>query len=66
GTALGDTELMWRSFKTNLTGIILAFGISLLIGLFWPMQQLSDELLARTDVGLAGIVLALASGAAAV
>ena len=66
GTALGDTELMWRAFKTNLSGVLLAFAISLLIGLFWPMQMLSGELLARTDVGLAGIVLALASGAAAV
>lgn len=66
GTALGDTELMWRAFKTNLSGVLLAFALSMLIGLFWPMHMLSGELLARTDVGLAGIVLALASGAAAV
>jgi len=66
GTALGDTELMWRAFKTNLTGVLLAFTMSLLMGLFWPMLVLSDELLARTDVGLAGVALALASGAAAV
>lgn len=66
GTALGDTELMWRSFKTNLIGVLLALGIALSVGLFWPMQDLSEELLARTDVGLDGIVLALASGAAAV
>ncbi len=66
GTALGDTELMWKAFKTNLSGILLAFAMSLLIGLFWPIQELSSELLARTDVGIAGIVLALASGAAAV
>ena len=66
GTALGDTELMWRAFKTNLAGVLLAFAMSLLIGLFWPMQEVSEELLARTDVGLDGIALALASGAAAV
>ena len=66
GSALGDTELMWRALKTNLAGVLLAFSISLLIGLFWPLHTLSEELLARTDVGLAGIVLALASGAAAV
>lgn len=66
GTALGDTELMWRALKTNLAGVLLAFSMSLLIGMFWPMRALSEELLTRTDVGLAGIVLALASGAAAV
>lgn len=66
GTALGDTELMWRALKTNLVGILIAFGLSLLIGLLWPMPTLSGELLSRTDVGLAGIALALASGAAAV
>lgn len=66
GTALGDKELMWQAFKTNLAGILLAFSMSLLIGLFWPMPMVSGELLARTDVGVAGIVLALASGAAAV
>lgn len=66
GTALGDTGLMWRALKTNLAGVLLAFGMSLLIGLFWPMRSLSEELLARTDVGLAGVALALASGAAAV
>lgn len=66
GTALGDTELMWRALKTNLVGVLLAFTIALLLGLFWPIQTLSDELLARTDVGLDGIALALASGAAAV
>lgn len=66
GTALGDTELMWRALKTNLTGIVLAFMIALVLGLLWPMQTFSEELLARTDVGLDGIALALASGAAAV
>lgn len=66
GTALGDTQLMWRAFKTNLAGIVLAFTLALLLGLFWPVSTLSEELMARTDVGMAGIALALASGAAAV
>lgn len=66
GTALGETDLMWRALRTNLGGILIAFLIALLIGIVWPIASLSPELLSRTDVGLAGIALALASGAAAV
>ncbi len=64
-TALGDTELMWKSLRTSLIGIILAVGISVVIGKLWPVGLFSNELLARTDVGLDGVALALASGAAA-
>ena len=66
GTALGDRVLITRALKTNLTGMLLALGLALLIGLLWPVNIESRELMARTDVGLDGIVLALVSGAAAV
>jgi len=66
GTSLGDTQLVWRALRTNLAGLGLAFGMSLAIGWFWPLSLDSHELLARTDVGLDSIALALASGAAAV
>ncbi|NNF97178.1 MAG: TIGR00341 family protein [Halobacteria archaeon] len=65
-TALGDRELAWSALKTNLTGLGLALIISLAIGFFWPYSLDTEELISRTDVGLGGIVLALASGAAAV
>lgn len=65
-TALGDTELMWRALKTNLSGLGLAFMLSLIIGFAWPQNMQSPELLARTVVGLDSVALALASGAAAV
>lgn len=65
-TALGDTELMWRALKANLAGLGLAFVLSLIIGLVWPQNMQSPELLARTVVGLDSVALALASGAAAV
>lgn len=65
-TALGDTELMWRALKANLSGLGLAFILSLIIGLAWPQNMQSPELLARTVVGLDSVALALASGAAAV
>ncbi len=66
GTALGDTELMWKSFKTGLAGLGLALVLSIFIGILWPLNVESRELLARTYVGLDSAVLALASGAAAV
>ena len=66
GTALGDTDLMWKAFKTGLAGMSLALVLSILIGIFWPLNIESRELLARTYVGLDSAVLAMASGAAAV
>lgn len=65
GTALGDVELMRKALKTNLAGVGIAIGLSILIGLIWPFDINSHELLARTDVGMDSLALALASGAAA-
>lgn len=66
GTALGDKVMILRSLKTNLAGMMLALLLALVIGLLWPVNIESRELMARTDVGLDGVVLALASGAAAI
>ncbi|MEN8177780.1 MAG: TIGR00341 family protein [Pseudomonadota bacterium] len=65
GTALGDIPLMRNSIKTLVTGISLAVLLSFLIGVFWPLGLNSPELLARTEVGMDSLALALASGAAA-
>jgi len=65
-TSLGDRELMWDSIRTASTGLLVAFGLSLLIGLLWPVNLDSREIMSRTDVGFDGVALALASGAAAV
>lgn len=65
GTALGDTRLMWSALKTNLTGVGFALLLALLIGLIWPLETINTELMGRTDVGLDGVALALASGTAA-
>ena len=64
--ALGDTELIWKSLKTAAVGLFVAVGLSIMIGELWHLNFDSRELLARTDVGLDSIALALASGAAAV
>ena len=65
GTALGDVDLMRKALKTNLVGVSLCISLSILIGLLWPFDINSPELLARTNVGLDSLALALASGAAA-
>ncbi len=64
--ALGDRDLAWSALKTNLAGLGLALLIAIVIGFFWPYSLDTTELSSRTDVGLDGIALALASGAAAV
>ena len=66
GAALGDMPLMWKAIKTTLAGLLMALLLSILIGFLWPLTVSSHELMARTDVGLDSVVLALASGAAAV
>ena len=65
-TTLGEGKLLWSSLKANITGLFIALTISALIGYVWPLNFASHELMARTDVGMDGIVLALVSGAAAV
>ena len=64
--SLGDKDLIWKSFTTNLTGLTLTLAISVMIGAIWPDYLSSPEIMMRTDVPLDGVVLALASGAAAV
>ncbi len=66
GTALGDTNLMWKALKTTLAGLTVALGITFFIGMVWPLNVESEELLARTRVGLDSAALAFASGAAGV
>jgi uncharacterized hydrophobic protein (TIGR00341 family) len=73
GSSLGDGRLMLAGLRTALTGLGLAFMMAFLLGVLWPVDMhrgellvASTEILSRTDVGLDGIALALASGAAAV
>ncbi len=65
GTALGDVDLMRKALITNLVGVGVCVILSVLIGLSWPFDIDSPELMARTNVGLDSLALALASGAAA-
>ncbi|HCU54602.1 MAG TPA: TIGR00341 family protein [Gammaproteobacteria bacterium] len=66
GTSLGDGPLIWKALQSNLAGLVVAVALSFVIGLVSPIALDSPELLARTNVGLDSVALALASGAAAV
>jgi uncharacterized hydrophobic protein (TIGR00341 family) len=63
-TTLGDSELGFNALKTNIAGIITAFGISLLLGFFLTVDPTIHEIQTRTVVSYADIILALASGIA--
>lgn len=73
GSSLGDGRLIWNALGTAATGLGIAFMLALLIGFAWQLDPdraaralSSTELMTRTDVGLDSVLLALASGAAAV
>ncbi|MDT0619138.1 TIGR00341 family protein [Salinisphaera sp. P385] len=67
GASLGDRQLMARAAAATGCGLVLAgavaFGLGLIMG---GNFEAATELTSRTDVGPAGVALALASGAAAV
>jgi uncharacterized hydrophobic protein (TIGR00341 family) len=72
-TSVGDAGLSLKALKASVVGLGTACLLAVGIGLLWPVDlwrgQLlvaSTEIIARTDVGLDGMALALASGAAAV
>ncbi|GAB4349327.1 MAG: TIGR00341 family protein [Immundisolibacter sp.] len=66
GTALGDATLMRKAARANLVGIGLVIGLAAGIGALQMFEMSGAELLARTEVGLDSVAVALAAGAAAV
>ncbi len=65
GASLGEKTLVVEALKSIFAGIAIAILISVGIGLIWPGEFNSVELLSRTDVAYSGTAIALASGAAA-
>ena len=65
GASLGERKLVIESLKALFAGVILAILFSIGIGLLWPGNFDSLELMSRTDVEYSGTAIALASGAAA-
>ena len=65
GATMGNRDLILRAAKCSLLGVGITLALSYAIGLGFPFERSSQELLSRTDVGLESAALALASGAAA-
>ena len=65
GASLGEKKLVINSLKALFAGVIIAILFSIGIGLLWPGDFDSLELMSRTDVEYSGTAIALASGAAA-
>ncbi len=65
GASLDEKKLVIESLKTLFIGISVALLFSIGIGLLWPGNFDSVELMSRTDVAYSGTAIALASGAAA-
>jgi uncharacterized hydrophobic protein (TIGR00341 family) len=65
-TTLGDFRLFIKSVKSNLSGLAVAFSLSVLLGFIFSVDETVYQIASRTDVHLSDITLALASGAAGV
>lgn len=66
GSALGDFELILSSFVTLIVGLMIAVGLPYLLGVFWPYSLEQVEIISRTEVHVSTVILALASGGAAI
>ncbi|MBM4286676.1 MAG: TIGR00341 family protein [Deltaproteobacteria bacterium] len=64
GTTLGDSDLTQLALRTNISGLGIALGLSLLMGMFLEVHPTGPELAARTGIGLGDLAVALASGGA--
>jgi len=65
-TSLGDRELMQQSFICGTVGMSLAILLAACVGGLSGSVPESTELLSRTEVGMSGVALAVASGVAGV
>jgi uncharacterized hydrophobic protein (TIGR00341 family) len=63
-TTLGDTELARNSLKTSIAGIFLSLVFSVMIGFIFKVTPDIPQIASRIHVGIASVVLALASGSA--
>jgi uncharacterized hydrophobic protein (TIGR00341 family) len=63
-TTLADFKLARRTIGINLLGLTIAFALAVGFGMLFPVSLGSSELASRTQVSLADIGIALASGVA--
>ena len=64
GTTLGDTKLLWKALRVNLSSLALALGLSLAFGAVLTVDAATPEIASRTQIDLADVALALAAGVA--
>lgn len=63
---LGDKELARKAVFTNMTGLLIALWLSVVLGMMFDLAPDNGEVLLRTTVQSGDIVVAIASGAAGV
>lgn len=63
-TTLGDTDLLQRSARVAIGGLLLSLSLSVLAGLIMPFDPSVGEIAIRTEVHLGDVILALAAGVA--
>ena len=66
GSVMGDIELMKDALFTNLVGVCITVLVAVVFSMLWAPNLDSNELMSRTTIQPASIVLAIASGIAAV
>lgn len=63
-TTLGDMSLLARALKTNVVGVVTAFGLAVFVGLVFKVDPEIGAISSRTNVGLGDILLAICAGTA--
>jgi uncharacterized hydrophobic protein (TIGR00341 family) len=63
-TTLADAELAGKALERALLGFVIALGLALAIGWWFPVDAELPAIAARTQVALSDLALALAAGAA--
>ena len=64
GSTLGDNKLISNALKANIQGVLLAFVVSILAGLFFTIDPANYEIASRTKVDTGDVILGLTSGIA--
>jgi len=64
GLTLGDPPLARLAARSSASGVAVAFVLSVLIGLLFPVDPAVPELANRTQVGLSDVAIAMAAGSA--
>lgn len=63
-TTLADSKLAKRSLATGFLGFAIAIGIGIIFGLLFEVSVTNPQIVARTEVSLLYILLALSAGVA--